>query len=139
MRASAQPNHPASPPVSNGHAPIQASTRLFRRSLASVFMGKKFWTTAVMVGFAAVANAAPPSIRKNGEVVAVDRAGKSLTHPHGRARIGTIFPVLMFPRCRQTVGGNRERLNLLHWPDCGHSLHSIVPRPPLNVALGKGQ
>jgi len=42
------------------------------------FTGKTFWATAVMIGFAAVANAAPQSIHKDGAVVAVDREGKSL-------------------------------------------------------------
>jgi hypothetical protein len=47
------------------------------------FMGKTFWATAVMVGFAAVANAAPQSIHKDGAVVSVDREGKSLTVQSG--------------------------------------------------------
>ena len=46
-------------------------------------MGKTFWATAVMIGFAAVANAAPQSIHKDGAVVAVDREGKSLTVQSG--------------------------------------------------------
>src|SRR5690242_12031723 len=56
-----------------------------------------------------------------------------------RAPNGNNFSLVTFPSCRWTVGGNRERVNLPHWPDCGYPLHSIVPRPPLNVALGKGQ
>jgi hypothetical protein len=48
-----------------------------------VFMGKTFWATAVMIGFAVVANAAPQSLHKDGAVVQVDRAGKSLTVQSG--------------------------------------------------------
>jgi hypothetical protein len=46
-------------------------------------MGKTFWATAVMIGLAAVANAAPQSIHKDGAVVSVDREGKSLTVESG--------------------------------------------------------
>ena len=46
-------------------------------------MGKTFWATAVVIGFAAVASAAPPSIHKAGEVVGVDRGGKNLTVQSG--------------------------------------------------------
>ena len=46
-------------------------------------MGKTFWATTIMIGFAAVANAAPQSIHKVGAVVSVDREGKSLTVESG--------------------------------------------------------
>ena len=46
-------------------------------------MRKTFWATAVMIGFAAVANAASPSMHTDGTVITVNRAGKSLTVQSG--------------------------------------------------------
>ena len=46
-------------------------------------MRKTFWATAIMIGFAAVANAASPSMHKDGTVATVDRGGKSLTVQSG--------------------------------------------------------
>ena len=48
-----------------------------------VFMRKTLWATAIMIGFAAVANAASPSMHKDGTVFEVNRAGKSLTVQSG--------------------------------------------------------
>ena len=42
-------------------------------------MLKTFWATAIMIGSAAVANAASPSMHTDGTVITVNRAGKSLT------------------------------------------------------------
>ena len=42
-------------------------------------MRKTFWATAILIGFAVVANAASPAMHKDGTVVTVDRGGKSLT------------------------------------------------------------
>jgi hypothetical protein len=44
-----------------------------------VFMRNTFWAAAIMIGFAATANAASPSMHTDGTVMAVDRAGKSFT------------------------------------------------------------
>ena len=46
-------------------------------------MRKTFWATVMMIGFAAVANAASPSMHKDGTVLTVDREGKSLTVQSG--------------------------------------------------------
>jgi hypothetical protein len=47
-----------------------------------VFMHKTFWATIIVIGFAAVANAAPP-MHKDGTVIAVDRGGRNLTVQSG--------------------------------------------------------
>ena len=46
-------------------------------------MRKTFWATAIMIGFAGVANAASPSMHKDGTVIEVNRGGKSLTVQSG--------------------------------------------------------
>ena len=46
-------------------------------------MRKTFWAAGIMIGFAAVANAAPPSMQTDGTVITVNRAGKSLTVQSG--------------------------------------------------------
>ena len=40
-------------------------------------MRKIFWATVLMTGFAALANAAPPSTQQDGVVTHVNRSGKS--------------------------------------------------------------
>jgi hypothetical protein len=46
-------------------------------------MGKTFWATAIVIGFAALANAAPPSMHTDTTVLGVDRADKSFTTQSG--------------------------------------------------------
>ena len=46
-------------------------------------MRKMFWATAIVVGFAALANAAPPSMHTDATVLGVDRTDKSFTTPSG--------------------------------------------------------
>jgi len=46
-------------------------------------MRKTFWATAIVIGFAAVANAASPSVHTDGTVITVNRSGKSLTVQSG--------------------------------------------------------
>ena len=46
-------------------------------------MRKMFWAVGVVIGFAAVANAAPPSMHRDATVLGVDRADKSFTTPSG--------------------------------------------------------
>ena len=46
-------------------------------------MRKMFWVTAIVVGFAALANAAPPSMHNDATVLGVDRGNKSFTTQSG--------------------------------------------------------
>ena len=46
-------------------------------------MGKTFWATAIVVGFATLANAAPPSIHTDTTVLGVDRANQTFTTQSG--------------------------------------------------------
>jgi hypothetical protein len=46
-------------------------------------MRKTFWATAAVIGFAAVANAAPPSMHTSATVLGVDRGDKSFTTRSG--------------------------------------------------------
>ena len=46
-------------------------------------MRKMFWATAVVISFAAVANAAPPSMHRDATVLGIDRANKSFTTQSG--------------------------------------------------------
>lgn len=48
-------------------------------------MRKTFLATAIMIGVAGVANAASPSMHKDGTVLSVDETGKSLTVQSGFA------------------------------------------------------
>jgi hypothetical protein len=46
-------------------------------------MRKVFWASVLMMGFAVVANAAPPSAQQDGVVTAVNRSGKSFVAQTG--------------------------------------------------------
>ena len=46
-------------------------------------MRQTFWATAILIGFATVADAASPAMHKDGTIITVDREGKSLTVQSG--------------------------------------------------------
>jgi hypothetical protein len=46
-------------------------------------MRRVFWATAIVIGFATLANAAPPSMHADGTILGVDRADKSFTTQSG--------------------------------------------------------
>ena len=46
-------------------------------------MHKTFWATAIAIGFAVAANAAPPSMHTDGTILGVNRSGKSFTAQSG--------------------------------------------------------